>query len=133
MTGDGGDFLAHLAVALGLYARRLRSEGLAVPPLVLEVAEWAGDCARNRQTATVLDAFAARLDGPHMSPRLLTKADTAQVLGVSVRTLERLAATGALVPVRVEGSVRYRVTDVDAYVSGLGSSFRDDLDRKGAA
>lgn len=46
-------------------------------------------------------------------PRLLTMADVADVLGLSVRTVRRMAATGELPIVRLNGrTVRFRPEDV---------------------
>lgn len=126
------ELLAHVAAGLALHARRLRQEGLTVPPALLVVADWAADCVRTRQDATALDGLVGLLDGARVDKYLLTKAEAAGSLGVSVRTLERLIADGRLALVRVEGSARIRRADLDAYVTGLGS-FRDALDRKGIA
>jgi len=55
-----------------------------------------------------------------MSDRLLvTKAEAAEWLSVSIRTIERLVATGRLPQVHVERAVRFRVRDLRAYVDGL--------------
>lgn len=51
-----------------------------------------------------------------LEPQLLTRAEVAQKLKVSVRTLERWEEGGDLVPIRLGRNVRYRVADVDDYV-----------------
>jgi excisionase family DNA binding protein len=64
-----------------------------------------------------------------MSDRLLvTKGEAAEQLGVSVRTLERLVATGRLPQVHVERSARFRVKDLEEYVDGLRAGALDDSD-----
>ena len=50
---------------------------------------------------------------------LITKGEVAERLSVSVRTIERLVATGRLPQVYVERSVRFRVKDLEAYVNNL--------------
>jgi len=49
----------------------------------------------------------------------VTKAEAADQLGVSVRTVERLIAAGRLPLVHVEGAARLRVADLEAYVDAL--------------
>ena len=44
--------------------------------------------------------------------RLVTKQAAAAVLGISPRTLERLAAGRKLEPVRILGAVRFRWSDI---------------------
>jgi len=50
---------------------------------------------------------------------LITKAEAAERLGISVRTVERLIAAGRLPLVHVEGAARLRVADLEAYVDAL--------------
>jgi excisionase family DNA binding protein len=50
---------------------------------------------------------------------LITKAEAAEQLGISVRTVERLIAAGRLPLVHVEGAARLRVADLEAYVDAL--------------
>ena len=50
---------------------------------------------------------------------LITKGEAAERLGVSIRTVERLVATGRLRQVRIERLARFRVSDLEAYVDGL--------------
>lgn len=49
--------------------------------------------------------------------RLLTPAETAQRLGVSRRSVERLAERGVLERVKVLGATRFRASDVAAIVA----------------
>ena len=71
---------------------------------------------------------------PAVRRLLITKAEAAEQLGVSVRTVERLIAAGRLPLVHVEGAARLRVADVEAYVDSLvptdtaQSDRRDDVD-----
>ena len=48
--------------------------------------------------------------------------EAAQRLCVSVRTVERLVATGRLPQVRVERLARFRVSDLEAYVNSLAET-----------
>lgn len=48
---------------------------------------------------------------------LLTRMELAERFRVTVRTLERWAADGTLVPVRIGRSVRYRAADVDSFIA----------------
>jgi len=50
---------------------------------------------------------------------LVSKAEAAERLCVSVRTIERLVAAGQLRMVHVERAARLRVADLDAYVHNL--------------
>lgn len=53
-------------------------------------------------------------------PRLLVKTvDAAFMLQVSARKLADLTARGDIPVVRIDGSVRYAVVDLEAYVRGL--------------
>ena len=58
---------------------------------------------------------------PSAMPRrlLITKSEAAELLGVSLRTIDRLISAGRLPLVHVEGAARVRVTDLEAYVQGL--------------
>ena len=57
----------------------------------------------------------------------MTKGEAAERLGVSVRTIERLVATGRLPQVHIERSARFRVRDLEAYVDGLTESAPGDV------
>ncbi|MBK6300035.1 MAG: helix-turn-helix domain-containing protein [Actinomycetales bacterium] len=48
---------------------------------------------------------------------LMTKRETAALLGVSVRTVERLVTSGSLSPVQVSRSVRFLRADLDTYLA----------------
>jgi excisionase family DNA binding protein len=55
-----------------------------------------------------------------VAPRTMNRRQAAGYLGISVATLDRLASTGSLLPVRISPRiVRYRATDLDAYLESL--------------
>jgi excisionase family DNA binding protein len=113
------EIFRHLTVALSRHVRRLHQEALPVPCEVEELAMFLMRLARIRQR-TLPDEG----EGIHyvrMQDRLLvTKGEAAERLGVSVRTVERLVATGRLPQVHVERLARFRVRDLEAYVECLG-------------
>jgi excisionase family DNA binding protein len=47
-------------------------------------------------------------------PELLTKAETADLLSVGLKTLERWEKQGLLHPIRISRTVRYRRDDIEA-------------------
>ena len=60
------------------------------------------------------------------SDRLIPSPQTAEVLGVSPRTIRRWAKQGLLDPVRVGGSTRYRLSDIEEIIlKGTGASARE--------
>ncbi|HET6757990.1 MAG TPA: helix-turn-helix domain-containing protein [Propionibacteriaceae bacterium] len=114
----------HLARAIARYARQSRKDGLPVPSIMDELAAFLTLYVRTRH-------IAAGVDGDHRSPQcdsvvqrrlLITKAEAAEQLGISVRTVERLIAGGRLRLVHVEGAARLRVADLEAYVDSLVNS-----------
>ncbi len=112
--------LTHLALAITRYARQLRNDGLPVPPTLDELAAFLTLYVRTRQAATGVDGeYGTPEDVPVMPRLLITKAEAAERLGVSVRTVERLIAAGRLPLVHVEGAARLRVADLEAYVDAL--------------
>ena len=73
---------------------------------------------RNNVIAEPFGAQVPRSDGN--ASILLDKRQVAQLLGICTRTLERLLARGVFpVPVRVGRSVKWFVTDVEAYLAKL--------------
>jgi excisionase family DNA binding protein len=112
--------LTHLALAVTRYVRQLRKDGLAVPSIIDELAAFLTLYVRTRQAATGVDGdYGTPQDVPVMPRLLITKAEAADQLGVSVRTVERLIAAGRLPLVHVEGAARLRVADLEAYVDAL--------------
>ena len=112
--------LTHLALAITRYTRQLRNDGLPVPPTLDELAAFLTIYVRTRHTATGVDGeYGAPEDVPMMPRLLITKAEAAERLAVSVRTVERLITAGRLPLVHVEGAARLRVADLEAYVDAL--------------
>ena len=112
--------LTHLALAITRYIRQLRKDGLPVPLMVDELAAFLTLYVRTRQAATGVDGdYGTPRDVPVVQRLLITKAEAAEQLGISVRTVERLIAAGRLPLVHVEGAARLRVADLEAYVDAL--------------
>jgi excisionase family DNA binding protein len=87
--------------------------------MIDELAAFLTLYVRTRQAATGVDGDYGT---PHDVPvrrLLITKAEAAERLGISVRTVERLIAAGRLPLVHVEGAARLRVADLEAYVDAL--------------
>lgn len=53
--------------------------------------------------------------------KLLKKREVASVLGVSPRSVERMASSGLLARIRVLGAIRFRSSEVQAIVKGGAS------------
>ena len=114
------EVLTHLALAITRYVRQLRKDELPVPPMIDELAALLTLYVRSRQAATGVDRnHGTSQDVPVMRRLLITKAEAADQLGVSVRTVERLISAGRLPLVHVEGAARLRVADLQAYVDAL--------------
>ena len=112
--------LAHLCIAITRYIRQLRKEGLPVPSMLDELAAYLTMYVRARQAATgVHGDYGTPQDVTVVPQLLITKADAAERLGISVRTVHRLIAAGKLPLVHVEGAARLRVADLEAYVDAL--------------
>lgn len=59
-----------------------------------------------------------RIMNPNESPKLLTKAETAALLRVSLKTLDRYRLAGVLVPIKLANhTVRYRSEDLEALLA----------------
>ncbi len=54
-----------------------------------------------------------------MSEKLLTRAEVAQMMSVSMRTIDRLRKEGALPAIKVFTSVRFREEDVRRAIAAL--------------
>ena len=112
--------LTHLALAITRHVRQLHKDGLPVPSMVEELAAFLTMYVRTRQAATGANGdYGTPQDLPVVRRLLITKAEAAEQLGVSVRTVERLIAAGRLPLVHVEGAARLRVADLEAYVDAL--------------
>jgi len=117
------EVVQHLAVALCLHVRRLNYERVPVPREVEELAIFLTRLGRTHPDLPTPRHESGRTSRvPTPDPLLVTKAEAAQRLGVSVRTVERLVATGRLAQVRVERSARFRVRDLETYVESLAES-----------
>ncbi len=112
----------HLALALSRYVRRLRKDGLPVPLALDELTAFLTLYVKTHQAAT---GVVGDVDMSHdvLGTRrlLITKAEAAERLGVSVRTVERLISADKLPLVHVEGAARLRTADLEAYVDTLVS------------
>jgi excisionase family DNA binding protein len=123
--------LTHLALAITRYARQLRKDGLAVPPMIDELGAFLTVYVRTRQGATGVNGdYGTPQDVPGVRRLLITKAEAAEQLGVSVRTVHRLIAAGKLPLVHVEGAARLRVADLEAYVDSLVPTDTAQSDRR---
>jgi excisionase family DNA binding protein len=122
-TSRLAEVVGHLRLALSRHVRQLHQAGLPVPREVEELAGLLMHLASLRQgPPRGADQLTAALPPDRPVRLLVTKKEAAQRLGVSVRTLERLVATGRLPQVHVERLARFRVSDLEAYVSGLAAS-----------
>ena len=111
--------LTHLALAISRYVRQLRKDEIPVPPMIDELAAFLTLYVRSRQAVTGVNSDFATSQEVPVVRLLITKAEAADQLGVSVRTVERLISAGRLPLVHVEGAARLRVADLEAYVDAL--------------
>jgi excisionase family DNA binding protein len=113
----------HIATAIRVHREWAAGAGLQLPEGLVEVESHLASRAMRGQRGTPVDDLWEVRDGQLVSPRLLSYEDTGRALSCSVRTVKRLVAAGDLPAVRLgEGSIRIRVSDVDAYVAGLSST-----------
>ncbi len=117
------EIVRHMTLALSRHVRQLHLEGAPVPREVEELTTFLVHLARIRHcppTVAVMDG----IDHAAVVPdrMLVTKHEAAQLLRVSVRTVERLVAAGRLQQVQVERLARFRVGDLEAYVHGLAEA-----------
>jgi len=114
------DVITHLALALSRYVRELRHACIPVPAEIEELTAFLTGRVRSRQEATALDDYLRAAHHAGVAGQLLvSKAEAAERLCVSVRTIERLVAAGQLRMVHVERAARLRVADLEAYVHNL--------------
>lgn len=115
-------FAWHIAAALEVYRRQLRSDGL---PAAKEVAEFgaamAGLAARDCPDLPDPREIADLLQDRPMPPLLLSVAQAAKVLGLSERQVARMVRSGELASVKVGSRVLLRRADLEAYAAGLPS------------
>ena len=53
--------------------------------------------------------------------RLVKKKEAADLHACSTRTIDRLAASGLLTPVRILGGTRFRLSQINALMNGVPS------------
>ena len=112
--------IKRLAVVLSGHVAEQRRTGFGVPPEIEDLAAVLTGYARLRPVPPSMDCRTGKTHHACVPGRLLvTKTEAAEWLGVSVRTIERLVATGQLPLVHVERAARLRVSDLEAYVAGL--------------
>jgi excisionase family DNA binding protein len=121
------EIVRHLTLALTRHVHQRHQEGLPVPPEVEELTGLLMCIASIRQGPPTVAAEPGAAHHVHMPDRLLvTKGEAAERLGVSVRTIERLVATGRLPQIHIERLARIRVSDLEAYVNSLTESHARD-------
>jgi excisionase family DNA binding protein len=115
--------LRHLLVAVSTHAHRLQQDGRVLPGQVEDLLIFLRLGVRICQD---MPHSAEGAEVGHYAPvperLLITKAEAAERLGVSLRTVDRLAAAGHLPLVHVERLARFRVKDLEAYVNGLADT-----------
>jgi excisionase family DNA binding protein len=115
--------LTHVTLALSRHVRQLQSEGVPVPREVEELTTFLVHLARIRHAPPAVAVMNGSDHAAVVPDRMLvTKHEAAHLLGVSVRTLERLVAGGRLQQVQVERLARFRIGDLEAYVHGLADA-----------
>lgn len=108
---------AHLAVALRRHLRRLHRDGLTPPAHLADLA----DLLLSGQERPKLAVPCA---GPEAEP-LIGVSGAAGLLGISPRSLRRLAASGAIPQVRIgRRHVAYRQDDLAAYIDSACTTRR---------
>jgi len=112
----------HVCIAIQQHRKWARTSGLAAPDELDEIERALATRARRGQDGTPLEDLWTLRHAEQVSPKLLSYAATATVLGVGERTVKRLVAAGDLTPVRIGGSSRVRVEDVDDYIARLTES-----------
>lgn len=125
---DGRDLLVlavsaevagHLCIALQQHVRWARGTGLGLPEGLKDLEVALATRARRGQQGTPLEDLWSVRHAAQVSPKLLSYAAAAQILGVGERTVKRLVAAGDLPVVRVLGSARIRVEQLDSYIEQL--------------
>lgn len=114
---------AHLATALGLYRRQMRSEGRAVPDSILALEKtFAAIWHRSPEvtgghSGSIVAGLPPMGDGPVMPETLLDRRATARRMNCSPETVKRRERAGQLPAVRHGHIVGYRVADIDALLA----------------
>jgi excisionase family DNA binding protein len=114
------EIVRHLVIALARHIRQLRKDGLPVPEELDELVVSLQRPQRHRPETTVRGFDFRAAPRERLSGQLLvTKAEAARRLSVSVRTVERLVTAGRLPMVHVERAARLRVSDLETFVRNL--------------
>ncbi len=109
----------HVTIAIQQHRAWARRAGLALPEELPEIERALAIRARRGQTGTPVEDLWQVRHAEQVSPKLLSYAATATVLGISERSVKRIIATGDLRPVKIGGSSRIRVEDVDGFIDRL--------------
>lgn len=121
------ELVSHSTLSLANHVRRLHQEALPVPREVEELTAFLVRLARIRlEPSTLADQGGTPILTRVPDRLLVSKDEAAERLGVSVRTVERLLATGRLRQVQVERRARFRVSDLEAYVNSLAEDTAPD-------
>ncbi len=113
LFSDSDRLHRHLTRAIELYARACHADGGVLPSELADLY-----AAMNGPERTKLEDDADERDVASMSI-LLTYQEAADRLGVSERTLRRLAARGDLATVSIGRARRIRPADLEAFVEAL--------------
>jgi len=89
----------------------------------LEKFEWyryAMDKKAQRKSAHHPERTLRAFEAVGLSPslRLLNRSEVAEVLDVSLKVLDRLVRDGHIVRLKMCGKVRFRLSDVEAFLTG---------------
>lgn len=110
----------HLVVAIRTHRERCVRDNIQLPQALRDLEQSLRIRAMRGQEGSPLADLWEVVQSSSMRQQLLSFDDTAAVLACSKSALKRLVADGALAPVRVgAGIVRFRATDIDAYVAAL--------------
>jgi len=109
----------HVTIAIQQHRAWARTAGLALPDELDQLERALAIRARRGQDGTPLEDLWSVRHAQTMAPQLLDYAATAKVLGVSERSVKRIIATGDLTPVKIGGSSRIRVEQLDNYLELL--------------
>ena len=103
---------SHLAVAVRRHQEDLRRAGLPAPPGLAEFFEMVHKRARAGHSGTGIDTALDAVNH-RQQPLLLTNAEAAALLNVSLRTVSRMIADDSLPVTRVTGAPRIRRVNVE--------------------
>ena len=109
----------HVCIAIQQHRMWARTAGLALPDELDHLERALANRARRGQAGTPVEDLWEVRHAEQVSPKLLSYAATATVLGVGERTVKRLVAAGDLTPVRIGGSSRVRVEQLEDYIDQL--------------